>query len=272
MSPRPATLGRRTLPNTLLTGGVVTVVVPPVAGVTSTGALFGSSTSAGGNTLGTRHIFPGERVTSAFDVRDASGGAEEGDRSSPFAVASDGRTVTTSTWSSIFSAAHYVQFDMNAPLAGGLAGSAGLLQFRFASASVGATVCAYFEVRSISSGSLLATYGNAATPAQCVTGTTLTSTVTSVPVVDGSDLANDPRIRVLGSDSGGDAMVIDEARFAGATPYSAFTLYPVRLHPRSGWQRRQRAVGAPGTVGSADSAHQVDRVAPDRHLPAGQVG
>jgi hypothetical protein len=204
------------------------LAVGAVAGVTSTGALFGSSASEGSNTLGTRHIFPGERFTSAFDVRDASGGAGEVNRSSPFAVASDGRTVTTSAWSSSFSVARYLQFDLNAPLPGGLAASAGLLQFRFASTTAGASVCVYFEVRSISSDSLLATYGSSGSPAQCVTGTTLTSTVTSLPVVDSSDIANDLRIRVLGSDSGGNPMVIDEARFTGSTPFSAFSLYPVR--------------------------------------------
>jgi hypothetical protein len=95
--------------------------------------------------------------------------------------------------------------------------------------AAGATACVYFEVRSISSGSLLATYGSSESPAACVTGTALVSTLTSLPVIDSSDIANDLRIRVLGSDSGANAMVIDEARLTASTPYAGFSLYPVRF-------------------------------------------
>ena len=48
--------------------------------------------------FGTKAVFPGERVTPAFQVGDSSSGTEV-NRSSSFAFAADGLTTTTSAWS-----------------------------------------------------------------------------------------------------------------------------------------------------------------------------
>jgi hypothetical protein len=188
-------------------------------------------TASGGGTgvLGTKGIFPGERVAPAFVVGDASGGGAAVDRSSQLGFSADGLTFTSSAWSTAFSSSRYLDFDLNASLPGGLAVSSASLEFRFASTAGGATACFYFEVRRISTGALLGTLGSSGAPAACVTGTTLTLSTTSiVSAVASTDLLNDLRIRVLGKDSGSNGMVLDRATVSGATAYGTFTLYPVR--------------------------------------------
>lgn len=171
-------------------------------------------------------IFPGERVTTAFDLRDRSSGSEV-DASSPLAVAADGRTTATSAWATTFASDRYLEFDLNAPLPAGLALSSASFTFRFASTGAAGTACYYIEVRRLSTGAVLATHGSALVPLACVTGTTFSSTTTPLPAVDSTDVGNDLRIRVFGRDSGGNGMSIDRSTVVGDTAYAAFELYPV---------------------------------------------
>ena len=126
---------------------IAVLVLSSMVGLTASLAVF-TDTGAPGAVLGTKAIFPGQRVTPAFTVGDASGGGAVVDRSSPLGYAADGRTVTSSAWLTGFSGARYLDFDMNASLPGGLAVSAASFEFRFASAG-GGSACAYFEVRRI---------------------------------------------------------------------------------------------------------------------------
>jgi hypothetical protein len=179
-------------------------------------ALFGSKT-----------LFPGERVTPAFQVGDSSSGAEV-DRSSSFAFPADSLTTTTSAWSTAFASDRYLEFDLNDSLAPGVAVSAATFDFTFASSGAG-QACYYFEVRRISTGAVLGTYGSSGSPVGCVTGTTLTSFSTPIPSLATTSIANDLRVRLFGKESGSAAMVIDLATVGGSTVHQAFTLYPVML-------------------------------------------
>jgi hypothetical protein len=175
--------------------------------------------------FGTKAIFPGERVSSAFQVGDSSSGSHV-DTSSPFAFPADTLTTTTSQWSASFAPDRYVEFDLNNSLASGVAVSSPGFDFTFASSGVG-VACYYLEVRRISTGAVLGAYGGAGTPLGCVTGSTLASFSTSIPALATTSVANDLRIRVYGRESTGGAMVIDRATVDGSTPYQGFTLYPV---------------------------------------------
>jgi len=225
---RPGRIGRRRIAVAALAASTTLLASLAAMSLPSTTAMFTASAGVGGNAIVTKHIFPGTRVTSGFDVRDASSGSEV-DRSSPFAVAGDGRTITTSAWSATFAAARLLQFDLGSPLPAGLAVTSPVLRLRFASGGAAATACVYAEVRLASSGSLLATYGSAASPLGCVTGTTLLTLTQAIAVVASTDTANDLRIRVFGDDSGSNGMVVDEVRVTGSTPYAGFSLYPVRF-------------------------------------------
>jgi hypothetical protein len=194
-------------------------------GIRSSLALFTDSEAAA-SVLGSQSIYAGERSTPAFEVADRSSGTAV-NGSSSFAFGSDGRTTTTSAWSSAFAADRYLEFDLNASLPDGLGISSGSFTLGFASTMAGSTVCSYFEVRRVSTGAVVATHGSSGSPVACVTGTTLTATSTSIPVLDTSGLANDLRIRVFGRDSGSGGMLLDRAVVTGNTAYAAFTLYPV---------------------------------------------
>jgi hypothetical protein len=175
--------------------------------------------------FGSRTLFPGERVTPAFQVGDASSGVET-DRSSAFAVAGDGLTTTTSAWSTTFATDRYLEFDVNASLAPAVAISAASFDFAFASSGVG-QACFYFEVRRISTGAVIGTHGSSGSPVGCVTGTTLTSFSTPLASIATTTVANDLRVRLFGRESGAAATVIDRATVTGSTAYQSFTLYPV---------------------------------------------
>jgi hypothetical protein len=175
--------------------------------------------------FGTKALFPGERVTPAFAVSDASSGSAV-DRSSPFTAAGDGLTATTSAWSAAFDGSRYLEFDLNSSLAGGVAVSGATFNLRVASGDAGQS-CFYLEVRRISTGAVLATQGSSGSPAGCVTGTSASTFAVSIGGVSSTDIANDLRIRVYGRESLAGPMVVDLATVSGSTPYQTFTLSPV---------------------------------------------
>ena len=211
----------------------VMAIVAAIAGLTSVAvatvglslALFTAQAETPA-VFGTKALFPGERVTPAFQVGDSSSGAEI-DRSSSFAVDGDGLTATTSAWSTAFASDRYLEFDVNTSLASSVAVSAATFDFKFASSGAG-QACYYFEVRRISTGAVLGTYGSSGSPVGCVSGTTLTSFSTSIAAsVTTTSIADDLRVRVFGKEAGSAAMVIDRATVGGSTAYQSFTLYPV---------------------------------------------
>jgi hypothetical protein len=175
--------------------------------------------------FGSRTLFPGERVTPAFVVGDASSGSEV-DRSSPYAVAGDGLTTTTSAWSTSFAVNRYLEFDLNHSLAPGVAVSVATFDLAVASSGAG-QACFYFEVRRISTGAVLGTHGSSGSPVGCVTGTTLTAFSTSLGSAGSTSIANDLRLRVFGRESGAASMVVDRATVSGTTAHQSYTLYPV---------------------------------------------
>ena len=195
-----------------------------IAAIGQSLAVF-TSQQDGDVVFGSKALFPGERVTPAFQVGDASSGVEI-DRSSPFAFPADGLATTTSQWSSAFASDRYVDLEFNDSLASGVATSAVVFDVAFASSGSG-EACFYFEVRRISTDAILATVGDPSGPVGCVTGTTLTTLSTPLPAVVSTTIANDLRIRVFGRESAGASSVVDLATIAGATPYQTFTLYPV---------------------------------------------
>jgi len=175
--------------------------------------------------FGTKALFPGEHVTPAFQVGDASSGALI-NRSSPLAFAADGLTITTSAWATAFASNRYLEFDLNRPLASGVAVTAPTFDFTFASSGAG-QACYHFEIRRRSTGAVLGTYGSSGSPVGCVTGSTLTSFSTAISSVATTSIADDLRIRVFGKEAAGATTIVDRATVGGSTAYQTFTLYPV---------------------------------------------
>jgi hypothetical protein len=208
----------------MLAAAIAVVVAVSVAALGVSLAVFTAQEEQDA-VFGSKTVFPGERVTPAFQIGDASSGAEV-DRSSTFGFAADGLTTTTKAWSTAFAGDRYLEFDLNDSLASGVAVSSPTFDFRFSSSGAG-QACFYFEVRRISTGAVLGTYGSSGSPVGCVTGTSLTAVSTGIPALATTSIANDLRIRLFAKESAGAEMVIDQATVGGTTAYQSFTLYPV---------------------------------------------
>jgi hypothetical protein len=206
---------------------IAVVAAAALVGVATVGlslALFTAQAQAPA-IFATKAVFPGERVTPAFQIGDSSAGSQT-DTSSPFAFPADGLTTTTSAWSVAYAANRYLEFDFNDSLASGVAVAAASFEFRFASGGAG-QACFYFEMRQISTGAVLAIHGGPGSPIGCVTGPTAATFSTPMPSVATSSDANDLRIRIFGKESTNGAMVVDLATVDGSTPHQGFTLYAV---------------------------------------------
>ena len=162
-------------------------------------------------------------ATTAWDLRDASSGAEVNSSAQP--AFADGITFATGNWPAAFSGSSYAEFNQNAALPAGFPVSGAAFNFKFAAGAAGDTACYWFEVRRASTGAVVGTHGSTGAPVACVTGTTLQATSTSLPELSTTDLANDNRIRVYGRESGGRPFTIDLATVSGSTPSTPFTLY-----------------------------------------------
>ena len=185
---------------------------------------FTSTVTGGGGALTTKRIFSGVRSTSAWTIRDASGGGAEAIKDDPLSYADGVTTTTGSAWSSTFSATRYLEFDFNSALPGGLGVSSPQLNFRMASTNNAASWCFYVEVYRISTSTLIGTHGSSGAPT-CNSGTTQTTTQVSLPEVTTTTIANDLRVRIYVDDSKSKPSGTDMATITGSTPYSSFTAY-----------------------------------------------
>jgi hypothetical protein len=188
---------------------------------------FFSTTSNPTSNFTAKRIFPGDRTTSAWDFQDAADGSAA-TVSDPLAFA-DGTAKTTKNWATTFSATRYLEFDMVASRAAGLAVTSPTFDFRYRPTTATDNVCFYIEVRSIASGSLIATYGSSGSPLQCVTGAAYTTVSTPIPAISTTDLMNDLRLRVYARNVTGARSIQVDAATVGGSAYDTFTLYP-NLH------------------------------------------
>jgi hypothetical protein len=186
---------------------------------------FNSATTGGPMSVATKRIFPGGRIASAWDLRDASSGAES-NKSDPLSYA-DGLVQLTST--AIASGTNrYLEYTFSSARAGGISVSSMQFNFRLASAGgVGSgNACFWFDVRS--GGSVLASHGSYAAAAGCSTGATQTTVSTSIPEATSTDQVNGLVVRIYPWETGltTKKVNVDMATVTGATPYvSGFTAY-----------------------------------------------
>lgn len=177
--------------------------------------------------IGAGRIFRDERDTYGWSVADVSSGSST-DGSAGFAFASDSRYFSTVAWPAAFDSARYIELDLNSPLPAGLAASSVSLSLRFAGDSGGASVCLYVELRRISTGGVLSSHGSSGSPLGCASGTSYTTLTPSLSAVTDTDVGNDLRIRIYGSDAGATGVMrLDQLVVSGSTPYSSFKLYPI---------------------------------------------
>jgi hypothetical protein len=197
-------------------------------------AAFNKTVTGGGvSAYSTKRIFSGVRSTSAWTIRDASGGAAEATNDDALSYSGDSRTTTTvSAWATTFSATRYLEFDFNSAVPDGLAVSSPQLNFRMASTNNSSAWCFYVEVYRVSTGTLIGTHGSSGSPT-CNSGTTQTTTNINLPEVSTTTIANDLRVRVYIDDSKTKQTATDMVTVTGSTPYSSFTTYEQVYRDRS---------------------------------------
>jgi hypothetical protein len=195
--------------------------------------------------IGAARIFRGERATPAFSVSDVSSGSAV-NASSPIAFAADGLHMVTRAWPDSAAADRYLEADFNGPLPAGLAVPGAQLNLRFAADSAGATACVQVQLRRASTDGLLSSHGSPGSPLACVTGTSFSTTTVPLPAVDGSDLANDVRVRIIATSTATGPIRIDTLTVGGSTPHAGFTLYAVRTREVDGGNVELRRWGLAG--------------------------
>ena len=215
-------VSRRALRWTALAGAAAaafSVVSLSVAG-------FNSSTTAVSMTVSSKRIFPGVRSTSAWSLKDASGGAGEVD-ASDLSGFDDARPAVTGNWASAFSATRFYQLDFNSPRPAGVPASSVSFNIKYASKGGGGSgnACIYkIEVRRASDNSLLGTLDHSASPL-CSVGTTYRVVNEDISsLVTSTDVANDLRIKIFGYETGARGWNIEYATVTG-TSYAGWTLY-----------------------------------------------
>jgi len=223
---------------TLLTGSISPTPVP-ASGAATVSVTIPAGTANGAHTvyaIGSAGDVASAAITvslpvtstiasSAWDLRDASGGAGETNQSDTSAFASDSRAAPSALFATTFSTTRYVEYSFNAPLAAANVTSSVVFNLNFAGTVAGESTCFYFDVRRISTGAVLATHGSAASPVDCTTTTTFKASSTSLPEVTTSEVANDLAVRVYASSSGAHALNVDRATVSGTNASMPFTLY-----------------------------------------------
>jgi hypothetical protein len=186
---------------------------------------FGGSAAGGPMSVSTKRIFPGPRSAAAWDLRDASSGAES-NKSDPFSYAD---AVVSPTSTAIASGTNrYLELTLSSSRPGGISVSGVNFNFRLASGggAQAGNACFWFDVRS--GGTVIGTHGSYAAAAGCSTGTTQTTISTAIPEVISTDQVNGLVVRVYPWETGTKTKVVnvDLATVTGSTPYvSGFTAY-----------------------------------------------
>jgi hypothetical protein len=194
-------------------------------------AAFVATTSNPANTFSSASSFASQSVFSAYDLRDASGGGAETNNSSLYAF-DDAKLFKTSNWAATYAANRYVDFDMNAPLPTGRQTPTVSFRLKFASAGGAGSgnACFYFEVRRISTNTVLGTHGSSGSPVACSVGATQFTSTTDISAdIASTTIADDLRIRAYGIETGAKAWNVESATVTGTTPLGSFTLYPNTL-------------------------------------------
>jgi hypothetical protein len=187
-------------------------------------AAFYNTTANPSSSFNADRIFPRTRYISAWDVRDASGGAGETNSSDTVSYV-DARLFVGGTFGTTANTGKYFEFNMNSPLPPGSGVSSSSFTFAFASNKVSGNPCYYLEVRRTSDNALLATYGSSGSPIACAAGQTVTTTTTSLPILTTTTDANDLRIRAITWDPSNKSVDVDAGY--GSVTTSLGVTYPL---------------------------------------------
>ena len=204
-------------------GATISVTIPSgTANGSHTVYAIGSGGDVAGAAITVNTTIPRTFTTTAWSVSDVSSGGTPVDASDPY-VAAGGPFDFQVGFPTTFDTTHYIGLDMGGPLRAG--DSTSNVKFNFDFEGNSTTACFYFDVRRISTGSVLATHGSAASPVACNSTASFDQTATALPEVTSTDIANDLEIRVYMTNSGANANLEDQGNVSGSDGSDSFTLY-----------------------------------------------
>src|SRR5690349_23452559 len=142
-------------------------------------AAFSATTSASSSMTANR-IFTGTRTVVPHNLHDSSNATDTDNSDTIYAT--DSLKYITGAWSSNFSSTRYLEYDLDGPQPAGITPTAVTFDFGYADSKSGGAdqACYYFEVRRISTGALVNTYGSSGTPVSCNTASTFVTDHTSI--------------------------------------------------------------------------------------------
>lgn len=182
-------MSRRSL---ILIGVVLLALAAGAVGLTWSG--FSGTTSNPTSSFSAKRVFPAQRTTYSWTIRDASGGGAETNADDPLSFGGDGLTRTNGTnWATTFNAAKYLEFDLDPHLPAGIAVTGVNFNFRILGVTTGDNICWYAATYVNSTNTLITDHGSGS--AQCVSGAYSNQTV-ALPELTSTDQLNDLTIRI----------------------------------------------------------------------------
>ncbi len=221
-------MSRRSL---ILIGVVLLALAAGAVGLTW--SAFSGTTSNPTSSFSAKRVFPAQRTTYSWTIRDASGGGAETNADDPLSVGGDGLTLTNGTnWATTFSAAKYLEFDLDSHLPAGIAVSGVNFNFRILGVTTGDNICWYAATYVNSTNTLITDHGSGS--AQCVSGAYANQTV-ALPELTSTDQLNDLTVRIYVRDvTAARKTTIDLAKVTSTYLSTGATQYETTFRDNSG--------------------------------------
>ncbi len=169
-----------------------------VAGaVAVTYAAFRGTTSNPTSSFNAKRVFPAQRTTYSWSIRDASAGGAETNRDDPFAVAGDTRTLANATnWTTAFTARN-VEWNYDGHLPAGVAVSGVNFNLKLVGVTATHNICVYVATYVNSTNTLISDHG----AGSAVCNTTGAQRTVALPEITTTDQLNDLTVRAYVRDA-----------------------------------------------------------------------
>jgi hypothetical protein len=165
--------------------------------VAVTYAAFRGTTSNPTSNFNAKRVFPAQRTTYSWTIRDASGGAAEANRDDPLAVAGDGRTLANGTaWATTFGAQN-AEWNYDSHLPAGIAVTGVNFNLKLVGQTATHNICVYVATYVNSTNTLISDHG----AGSAVCNNTGAQRAIALPELTTTDQLNDLTVRAYVRDA-----------------------------------------------------------------------
>jgi hypothetical protein len=203
------------------------ILLAVVAGsVGETFSKFTGTTTNANDRVAAQRIFARDRAVPAQAISDAVDGTAA-DVANPLPFA-DTSVLNTSSGATTFATNRYVDVELAGTAPAGLTPSTVTAEIDFGDNNTDAKQsCMYFESRRISTDAVLNTWGSAASPLGCNSGTVPMAISQPLTAVTSATIANDLKLRIYFKDEGANAVRLSRVNVKFVAYGKTWTLYPV---------------------------------------------